>query len=204
MAAKTNIMPVISKMYCSSAQGVFVVRRRPHMVNGGGFVVTDCSQKVAFRVDGCGILGKKDELILRDGDGDALLLIRRKGAMVEALSIYRKWKGYALDYEGSQELAFSLKEPNSCLARTQAIRISTKRTENKDWDFEIKGYFPAKACSIVDSKGNVVAKIGVKEWEEMMASKDLYHVVVTPGIDQAFVFGVIAILDYIYGESTRC
>ncbi|PRQ47031.1 protein LURP-one-related 6 [Rosa rugosa] len=204
MAAKTNMLPIISKMYCSSAQGVFVVRRRPHAINGGGFVVTDCSQKVAFRVDGCGILGKKDELILRDGDGDALLLIRRKGAMVEALSIYRKWKGYALDYEGSQELVFSLKEPNSCLARTQAIRISTKRTQNKDWDFEIKGHFPDKACSIVDCKGNVMAQIGVKELEKMMASKDLYHVVVTPGIDQAFVFGVIAILDYIYGESTRC
>lgn len=40
--------------------------------------------------------------------------------------------------------------------------------------------------------------------QELMASKDLYNVVVKPGIDQAFVFGVIATLDYIYGESTRC
>lgn len=40
--------------------------------------------------------------------------------------------------------------------------------------------------------------------EELMASKDLYHVVVKPEIDQAFVFGVIATLDYVYGESTRC
>lgn len=46
-------------------------------------------------------------------------------------------------------------------------------------------------------------QIGVKELV-LMGSKDLYHVVVTPGIDQAFVFGVIGILDYIYGESTRC
>lgn len=49
------------------------------MVNGGGFVVTDCStQRVVFRVDGCGIHGTKGELILRDGDGEALLLMRRK------------------------------------------------------------------------------------------------------------------------------
>ena len=48
-------------------------------------------------------------------------------------------------------------------------------------------------------------QVGVKkEVQELMASKDLYHVVVQPGIDQAFVFGVIATLDYIYGESTRC
>ncbi|CAL9027530.1 unnamed protein product [Prunus brigantina] len=204
MAAKPSVIkPIISKVYCSSSQAVLAVRRRPHVINGGGFVVTDCSQKVAFRVDGCGILGTKDEMILRDGDGDALLLIRRKGAMVEALSIYRKWKGYTLDYEGSQDqLVFCLKEPNSCLARTHAIRISTKARQNKDWDFEIKGYFPDKDCSIVDSKGNTMAQIGVKK--ELMASKDLYHVVVAPGMDHAFVIGVITILDYIYGESTRC
>lgn len=48
-------------------------------------------------------------------------------------------------------------------------------------------------------------QVGVrKEMEETMASKDLYHVMVKPGTDQAFVFGIIAILDYIYGESTRC
>ncbi|CAN6680738.1 unnamed protein product [Malus baccata var. baccata] len=204
MGAQDNmIMPIISKMYCSSSQTVLVIRRRPHVINGGGFVVTDCGQKVSFKVDGCGILGKKDEMILRDSDGDALLLIRRKGAMVEALSIYRKWRGYSLDYEGSQDqMVFCLKQPNSCLATTQAIRISTKATKNKDWDFEIKGYFPDKDCSIVDSKGNTMAQIGVKK--ELMASKDLYHVMVTPGMDQAFIIGVITILDYIYGESTRC
>lgn len=43
-----------------------------------------------------------------------------------------------------------------------------------------------------------------KEVEELMESKDLYHVMVKPGIDQAFVFGIIGVLDYIYGESTYC
>ena len=49
------------------------------------------------------------------------------------------------------------------------------------------------------------AQVGVKkEVDELMTNKDFYHVVVKPGVDQAFVFGVIATLDYIYGESTRC
>ncbi|EOY30241.1 LURP-one-related 6 [Theobroma cacao] len=201
--AKASAMPLISKLYCSSSQVVLVVRRRPHVVNGGGFVVTDCSQKVVFRIDGCGVLGTKGELVLRDGNGDALLLIRRKGGMVEALSIHKRWKGYTFDYEGSQKLVFTLKEPrSSCLAKNNAIRIAT---EPKGSSFEIKGYFPDRNCSIIDSIGNIVAQIGVKkEVDELMASKDLYHVVVNPGIDQAFVFGVISVLDYIYGESTRC
>lgn len=43
-----------------------------------------------------------------------------------------------------------------------------------------------------------------EEIEAVMAGKDVYQVVVKPGIDQAFVFGVIAILDHIYDGSTRC
>lgn len=78
-----NMMPIVSKLYCSSSQKVLGVRRRPHVVNGGGFVVTDCStHKVVFRVHGCGILGKKGELVLRDGDDNALLLIRRKVCVI--------------------------------------------------------------------------------------------------------------------------
>ncbi|GAV64787.1 Tub_2 domain-containing protein [Cephalotus follicularis] len=209
MAAEANnFMPLVSKIYCSSSQMVLVVRRRPHVVNGGGFVVTDCAQKVVFHVDGCGVVGSKGELILRDGNGDPLLLIRRKGGVVEALCIHKKWKGYTFEYEGLQKSVFSLKEPigNSCLARNNAIRISIDpRVSNKNWDFEIKGYFPERDCSILDSGGIVVAQIGVKEEvNKLMTSKDLYHVVVKPGIDQAFVFGVIAVLDYIHGESTRC
>ncbi|GFQ01194.1 protein lurp-one-related 6 [Phtheirospermum japonicum] len=126
MTAKPrSIMPIVSKVYCSPSEVVLVVRRRPNVANGGGFVVADCSQRVVFWVDGCGILGRKEELILRDGQGNTLLLIRRK--------------------------------------------------------------------------------IGVKkEVQQVMASRELYHVEIKAGIDQAFVFGVIAVLDYIYDGSTRC
>ncbi|KAJ1439934.1 Tubby-like, C-terminal [Sesbania bispinosa] len=168
-------MPIVSKLYCSSSQTVLGVRRRPHVVNGGGFVVTDCSTQ--------------------------------KGGMVEALSLYKKWKGYNLDYEGLQNMVFTLKESNSCLVKNNGIRISVepRAVSSKGWNFEIRGYFPDKCCSIVDTRGNIVAQVGVnKEVEKLMESKDVYHVVVKPGMDQAFVFGVIAILDYIYGESTNC
>lgn len=40
--------------------------------------------------------------------------------------------------------------------------------------------------------------------KELMNSKDLYYVLVKAGYDQAFVVGVIAVLDNIHGESTRC
>lgn len=69
---------VVSKLHCSSMEEVMVVRRRPHVVNGGGFVVTDCKENIVFKIDGCGVLGTKGELVLRDGDGNDLLLINKK------------------------------------------------------------------------------------------------------------------------------
>ncbi|CAN1136335.1 Protein LURP-one-related 6 [Linum perenne] len=194
---------IISKLYCSATQVVLTVRKRPHVICGGGFVVTNCSQKVVFRVEGCGVLGSIGELIVRDTEGDALLLIRRKEGVVQALSINRKWKGYSFDYEGIKKMVFKLKEPNSCLARNSCIRICTepRRSNTSDWDFEVQGQFPDKDACIVDHLGHVIAQIGV---EKGMRSMDMYYVVVKPGIDQAFVFGVIAVLDNIYGESTTC
>jgi hypothetical protein len=71
-------MPVVSKMYCLSTPAVLMIRRRPMVVNGGGFVVTDLSHNVVFIVDGCGILGSKGELMVKDGDGEQILFISRK------------------------------------------------------------------------------------------------------------------------------
>ncbi|KAK4428790.1 protein LURP-one-related 6 [Sesamum alatum] len=209
MSSKLGVtmMPIVSKVCCSPSEVVLVVRRRPNVANGGGFVVADCGQRVVFSVDGCGVLGRKEELILRDGEGNALLLIRRKGAIIEALSITRQWKGFTYDFLGSHKLVFTLKEPNySCFSKNISIRISI---ESKDCctygDFEVRGDFPGRSCSIVNPKGDIVAQIGVKkEIERVMASRDLYHVQIKAGVDQAFVFGVIAVLDYVYDGTTRC
>ncbi|GKE24854.1 protein LURP-one-related 6 [Tanacetum coccineum] len=165
MGTKVKEMAIVSKMFCSSSQVVLGIRTRPRVVGGGGFIVTDMrNREVVFRVDGCGVLGKKDQMTLTDAYHAPLLLIRRKGGIVEALSLDKQWGGYIPDYVGSQ-----------------------------------------KEVTIVDSKGDVVAQVGVSnEVKEVMENKDLFHVVVKPGIDQAFVVGVIAILDYIHNGSTRC
>ncbi|CAL9222602.1 unnamed protein product [Arabidopsis halleri] len=188
---------VVSKLHCSSMEEVMVVRRRPHVVNGGGFVVTDFKENIVFKIDGCGVLGTKGELVLRDGDGNDLLLINKKGGMVQALSIHNKWKGYSYDYQGSPKPVFTLRDPkHSCFSITGSIRISV---QPGNCYFDVKGYFPDRDCSIIDSTGNIIAQ--VKEW---IGSRDIYKVVIKPSVDKAFVFGVIAVLDYIYGESTSC
>lgn len=74
----------------------------------------------------------------------------------------KKWKGYSKDFEGSEKLVFCLKEPNnSCFFKKMPIKISIE--SNHDYknhkNFQISGHFPDRACSIIDSNGNVVAKV---------------------------------------------
>ncbi|KAL0927151.1 hypothetical protein M5K25_001311 [Dendrobium thyrsiflorum] len=198
----SNLMHIVSKIFCSPSLTTLVVRRRPHVINGGGFVVSDCNQKVAFSVDGCGMLGTKGELVVRDSDGSLILLIHKKGGIIQAISTCSQWNGYTMNYEGAKDKVFSLSDskPLFALRRSTKIYIESKRM-NKDYYFEVIGSFPQRNCSIVTPKGILAAQVGLKE---MNGSKDLYSLVVQPGFDQAFVVGVIAILDYLNGESTSC
>ncbi|PKU65071.1 Protein LURP-one-related 16 [Dendrobium catenatum] len=102
-----------------------------------------------------------------------------------------------MDYEGIKRLVFSLREPKKgCLVMNNAIKISImNKGFSKDWDYEVKGSFSEKDCTINDRKGDVVAQVGGKG---KMASKDFYEVEVQPGYDLAFVVGVIAVLDSIH------
>ncbi|CAA0821527.1 Protein LURP-one-related 6 [Striga hermonthica] len=209
MAAKQGSanMAVVSKVYCSTCDEILVVRRRPNVTNGGGFVVADDGQRLVFSVDGCGVIGRKHELFVRDGNGNPLLLIRRKqGGIVEALSFTKQWKGFKYDFLGSEKLVFALNEHNSCFTSNNPIRIFVKSKERCDYGyFDVRGDFPGRCCSIVNPKGDAIAQIGVEEEvQQVMRSRDLYHVQIKAGIDQAFIFGVIAVLDYIYDGSTRC
>lgn len=53
-----------------------------------------------------------------------------------------------------------MKEPNSYLMKNNPIKISTQpRGCGTQWDFQTKGSFQDRTCSIVDSKGNIIAEV---------------------------------------------
>jgi len=107
-----------------------------------------------------------------------------------------------MDYQGKNKLVFSLTDPKLCTAQGAPIRIHIEPKRHcKNWDFEIGGSFADRDCTIVDCTRKIVAQMGTKE---PIGGKDFYHVEVQSGYDQAFIIGVMAILDNIHGESTRC
>ncbi|CAD6202347.1 unnamed protein product [Miscanthus lutarioriparius] len=202
MGAYTTIAPVVSKIFCSSSHAVLMVRRRPPTVNGGGLVVTNQDQRAAFSVDGCGIIGVSGQLIVRNGDGSAILFIHKKEGVVQALSVNNWWRGYLSDYGEPSKLVFSLQDPKPVLCMKGDVRVTVEPNRRKrHWGYKVTGSFVQRSCAIKNRAGQVVAQIGAKG---MMAGRDFYQVVVQPGYDQAFVVGIIAILDSMHGESTSC
>ncbi|ERN11293.1 protein LURP-one-related 6 [Amborella trichopoda] len=206
MGSEVSVRAIISKEFCSKSEVILNVRKRPNAINGGGLIVRNCSQEVAFRVDGCGTLGLKNQLIVKDASDNSLLLIRKQGGVVQALSFYNKWKGYSEDYEGTQKPVFSIREAVLCFSKRCPIRIYMEGKHcTRDWDFEIQGSFSDRDCVIKDHNGTIVAQVGVTEdIVKTMLRKDVYYVVVQPGFDQAFVLGVIAVLDNMFDGATRC
>ncbi|WVZ56234.1 hypothetical protein U9M48_006799 [Paspalum notatum var. saurae] len=152
MGAYTTIAPVVSKIFYSSSHAVLMVRRRPATVNGGGFVVTDHGQRAIFSVDGCGIIGVSGQLIVRDGDGNAILFIHKKlfqvaeklinlyliGRYCSSAECKHWWKGYLTDYGEPSKLVFSLQDPKPVLCMKGDIRVTVEpKGGNRHWDYEI-------------------------------------------------------------------
>ncbi|KAG8073691.1 hypothetical protein GUJ93_ZPchr0006g43409 [Zizania palustris] len=160
MCAYTALTPVVSKIFCSSSHAVLMVRRRPPAVNGGGFVVTDRDQRVVFSVDGCGIIGASGQLIVRDGDGTAILFIHKKGGVVQALSINNWWKGYLMEYGEPSKLVFSLQDPKPVLCMKGDVRVTVEpKGRRRHWDYEVTGSFAQRACAVKSRAGHVVAQV---------------------------------------------
>lgn len=180
MGGSSNVMPVISKIYCSSSPTTLTVRKRPHVINGGGFVVMNAGHGVVFVVEGCGILGVKGELALKDGDGGLILSISKRvaslgllglvsldvdvvlsvsqGGIAQALSTRRRWSGYLTDFEGRKKSVFGLTDPKCPMSN--AIRIHLESSgHGGGWDFQVHGSFVDRTCTIEDYSGDIVAQV---------------------------------------------
>lgn len=202
------MLPVVSKQFCSALQSEFLVRKRPCAVNGGGFVVTDrAGGNEVFRVEGCGPL-VKHQAVLKDGEGKPILTLKRKVGVVEVFSFHKQWKGFVRDEinDGQEKPIFKVTASSLSCSENHPIRVSLTNPSNhkKRPEYEIVGSFTERACGIYDDSNSIVAEVKVNNsiTNVMGIMKDIYSVVVQPGVDQAFVFGLVAVLDKITGDDS--
>lgn len=196
-----TILPVVSKHFCCTSQTQFIVRKRPCAVNGGGFVVMNCGGDEVFRVEGCGPLFK-NEALLKDGEGNSVLSLKRKMNLVEVFSLRTQWKGFVkeeIDEQQKPIFKVTASAVSFCY-KDDPIKVSLTNSEKnkRGWDYKVVGSFTERDCGIYDHSGAIAAEVFVNS--AFKGVKDIYSVEVGAGVDQAFVFGVIAILDKLSEE----
>jgi uncharacterized protein YxjI len=199
-SANVIIQPVVSKQFCSTSQTQFIVRKRPCVVNGGGFVVTNCGGNEVFRAEGCGPM-VKNQAVLKDGEGNPILAMKRKVGVVQVFCFQTQWKGFVSDgIDGCDKPIFKVTASAVSCCQKNPIKVSlTNSYKNKTGsDYKIVGSFAERDCVVYDHSGAIAAEIFVNT--ALNDVKDIYSVAVRPGVDQAFVFGLVAILDKLSEE----
>lgn len=204
------VRPIVSKQFCSTSKTMFVVRKRPCAVNGGGlgggFVVMDCGGNEVFRAEGCGAM-VKHQAVLNDGEGKAILTLKRKIGVVEVFSFHKHWNGFVKDeIDGNEKPIFKVTASTLTFSEKNPIKVSLTNSPNtgKRVEYEIVGSFSERACVIYDDSHSIVAEVKVNDaiTDVMANMKNIYSVVVQPGIDQAFVFGLVTVLYKLSGDDS--
>lgn len=192
-----SIRPIVSKQFCSTSHKQFIVRRRPCVVNGGGLVVTDCGGSEVFRLEGCGPTAKH-QFLLKDCDGKPILTLKREDGVVQVLSFQKQWKGFVgNEIDGHPTPIFKVTASAISCRQKNPIKISLNDSlkNKKKWDYEIVRNLTEQSCAVYDDSGTIAAEATLKD-----AIEDIFSISVQPGIDQAFIFGLGAILHKLNGE----
>eukprot|EP01018_Ginkgo_biloba_P039551 Gb_19661 [translate_table: standard] len=167
---------------------VLTVCKKALFFTGTGFMVTDSNGNMVFRVESYGS-SLKEEVVIMDGAGRALLTLRHKN---QRLSLYDRWEGFYGELAGDHKPkpSFSVKR----LSKPAQKLMNSK----KQCGYKIEGSFCNRDCTIYSGCQSLVAQIKRKQaTSEVMLEKDVFSLVVQPGFDQAFVVGMIVILDHV-------
>jgi len=189
---------VIDDKFCKDSATALTVWKKSLLFCCSGFTVYDPSGNLVFRVESyCS--DPKNEVLLMDAAGMALLTMRRKW-----LSLHNEWQGFLGEFQDAQKPLFVVKRASSLRIPTNNLAdvyvgASAKGKQKPLPDYHIKGCYAKRSFTFLNKSGDVIAEVKPKQVRsaEIKFGGDVFNLVVWPGYDQAFVMGLIIILDQI-------
>jgi len=164
-----------------------------------GFTVFDSSGDLVYRVDSYSS-DPEDEVLLMDAAGIALLTMRRK-----RLSLQNEWQGFLGEFSDAQKPLFVVRRAPSLLISTRSlaevyVRSSAKSKKKKKpySQYRLEGCYAKRSFTLLNNFNEVVAEVKPKQVRsDIRLGADVFNLTVRPGYDQAFVMGLIIVLDQI-------
>lgn len=180
----------------------FTVWKKSLVFNGSGYTVFDSSGNLVFRVDNYAY-DPSHQLFLMDTAGNVLLTLLHK-----RLSFNDRWEAYRGDRYGCGiKPVFSvLKSALTLFSSKPSAKVvlnPTKRRNTNLCDYEIEGSLcnPSSSFTVFGSSRQIIAQAKRKVAKpDIMLGEDVLSLVVQPGIDQAFVMGLLIVFNQIFSR----
>lgn len=164
-----------------------------------GFTVFNSSGNLVFRVDSYPS-DPKNEVVLMDAAGMALLTMRRK-----RLSLRNEWQGFLGEPRDVQKPLFIVRTAPSLLISSKRstevyVRSSAKgKKKNKpNFVYRVEGCYAKRSFTLLNRLNEPVAEVNPKQVRsDIRLGQDVFNLTVRPGYNQAFAMALIIVLDQI-------
>jgi len=190
---------VIDDKLSTLSSTALTVWRKSLVFSCNGFTVFDSTGNLVFRVDNYPS-DPQDEVVLMDAAGMALLTMRRK-----RLSLQQEWQGFLGEFPDAPKPLFVMRKASSLLIPTKSLAevymcSSAKKNKKKKaahCDYRVEGCYSKRSFTLFNSFNEVVAEVKRKQArsDEITLGADVFSLTASPGYDQAFVMGLIIVLD---------
>ncbi|XP_057830660.1 protein LURP-one-related 5 [Cryptomeria japonica] len=188
------VQVVVDQQFCCATATALTVWNKSLLFSGEGFTVFDSNGDLLFRVDTYAFAN--NNLVLMDAQGKPLLTLCRK-----LPSLHQRWEGFLGDKLDGQKPLFTVRK-SSILPSKECVQVFMNC--GFFWkpcaDYEIEGSFSQRSCTIFTSAPRMAAaevkrKCGSGGY---LLGTDVFSLCIEPGFDQAFIMGLIIVLEQIF------
>lgn len=178
---------VVGSQYCLQKAEQFTL---DNAIFTKDWSITNANGQEVFRVRGKRVDWCKGKRELVDLDGNTIVVMKEKPWSC------RTWRAFE---PGNEEPPlWTIKKVTFCSFKPRMKIFLHSNTERKIPDYSIKGEFLCKKCIIYSGEQKVAEVVREASLKNILSRKSIFHVLVQPGVDTAFIFSLIVIMDKLY------
>lgn len=190
---------VIDDNLSNASASSLTVWKKSLVFSCNGYTVFDSSGNLVFRVDNYPS-DLKGEVVLMDAAGLAIFTLRRK-----RMSLQIEWQGFFGEFQDAQKPLFVIRKASSLLISTKSLAevymcssAKSNKSKKQQPDYRVEGCYGKRSFTLLNSFNEVVAEVKPKQVRsDIKLGGDVFNLTLQPGCDQAFVMGLIIVLDQI-------
>jgi uncharacterized protein YxjI len=186
-APTETLAAVVRQRYCLQSAAQY---RLENELMSKAWTITDAVGEVVFRVRGKKVDWVKSKRELVDDNGNVVVYMEEK-----PWTLKNVWKAYS---PGESEPLFTLKSSSAFSFKPKVNIFLSTNTAQKQPDYTVDGGFLAKKCRIYFGDELVAEVTREASLKNIIITKSIFNAIIYPGVDIAFIFSIIIIVDKIY------